>query len=151
VPRAPREQATWPRVFARSSLRPWGLEPAVRRRVRPIEPFTPPSSSDPARKRFREAPARRSPVPSEAAWETCVSSARLVDETCCPRPLSAAPRASHVLLPLTAARGCSAGPRRRFGSFGLLVDRPLARSAISFEVLPLVESARGYELRQRTA
>jgi len=113
VPRAPREQDSWPRVFARSSLRPWGLEPTVRRRVRPIEPFTPPTSSDPARRRFREAPTRRSPAPSEAAWEAAAPSAHLVDETCCPRPLPAAPRASLVLHPRAAARGHVGGPRRR--------------------------------------
>jgi hypothetical protein len=113
VPRAPRERTPLAMHFARFSLRPWGLEPTVRRRVRPIEPFTSPTSSDPARRRFREAPTRRSPVPSEAAWEACAPSAHLIDETCCPRPLAAAPRASLVLRPRAAARGHVGGPRRR--------------------------------------
>jgi hypothetical protein len=65
-------------------------------------PDSPPSGSDPARARFREAHARRSPAPPAFASETCY-----------PRPLSAAPRASHVLRPRTARRGHAGGPRRR--------------------------------------
>jgi hypothetical protein len=82
----PRELTAWPRVFARSVLRSWGLEPTIRRRARSIEPVTSPSGSDPARARFREAPALRSPAPHAFARGTC-----------CPRPLSAAPRASRAL------------------------------------------------------
>jgi hypothetical protein len=90
----PRARATWPRVFARFSRRPRGLEPADRRLERSIEPLTPPSGSDPARARIRDALARRSPAPSGTAWEAAASSAHPDDETCCPRPLSAALHAS---------------------------------------------------------
>jgi hypothetical protein len=94
----PRELTAWPRVFARSVLRSWGLEPTIRRRARSIEPVTSPSGSDPARARFREAPARRSPASPRAAWEELAPLFRPpCGETCCPRPLSAAPRASRVL------------------------------------------------------
>jgi len=66
VPRASRKRATWPRVFARFPLWPWGLEPTVRRRVRPIEPFTPTVRQrpcSPALSRSASTPVA-SPVPS---------------------------------------------------------------------------------------
>jgi hypothetical protein len=65
--------------------------------------------------------------PARVAWEACAPSAR-PDETCCPRPLSAAPRASRVLRARFATRAGAAGPRRRSISVswwaGLLRGRP---------------------------
>jgi hypothetical protein len=131
-------------MFARSVLRPWGLEPTIRRRVRSIEPFASPSGSDPAGKRFREAPARRSPAPPVLRGRLApLPPAR--GETCCPRPLSAAPRASRVLRPRSTTR-VGPGWTSETPVSVFRVGRPLARSAGSSGVLPLIDSTREREL-----
>jgi hypothetical protein len=106
------EIATPGHMFARFALRPWGLEPTVRRRDRSIEPVT----------RHRQAatllasafakrpPADRQPRPGRVKGATPPNPVG----TCCPRPLSAAPRASRALLPCAARKGRrTAGPQRR--------------------------------------
>jgi len=111
----PRDPLTWPRVFARSRIRSWGLEPTIRRRHRSIEPvrrrrqaanllasgfaFRPPA--------VRQPRARDSPGSREAP-----ELARARDVLPAP-PLGGAPR----LRPFVRARPheavASDGPRRR--------------------------------------
>jgi len=99
----PRNPVTRPHVFARLWIRPWGLEPTVRRLHRSIEPMKPPSGSEPTGERFREPPARRSPAPRTIA--------RARDVLPAP-PLGGAPRLrSFVRAPPLG--GCSVGPWRR--------------------------------------
>jgi len=133
--------------IARSKHCPWGLEPTVRRRERSISTAARlPSGSDPAGTRFREAHARQPPASVSAAALVSSRPRRSPRiETCCPRPLSAAPRTSRALCrtpPCGRARLDLGGAR-----FGLPVGRPLPGPASSFGVLPLVEAAREFELR----
>jgi hypothetical protein len=140
-------QRTLATSIARSKHRPWGLEPMVRRRERSISTAARlPSGSDPADARFREALARQSPASSPAAALVSSRPRRLPRiETCCPRPLSAAPRTSRALCrtpPCGRAR-VDLGDAR----FGLPVGRPLPGTTSSCGVLPLVEDTRECELR----
>jgi len=95
-------------------LRPWGLEPTARRSGGRSNRFDHRRAATPCRALSRSA---RAPVANPRPWR---------NESVCPRPLSAAPRASRVLRPRAATGGRSGGPRRRSG-FGLLVGSPLAR------------------------
>jgi len=92
-PVRPREPSDLATSFARLELRPWGLEPTVRQRVRSIKPLTPPSGSDPAGERYREALARQplaSPLRNRAEGLSSPSLATVRDVLPAP-PLGGAP------------------------------------------------------------
>jgi len=138
----PRNPSTRPRVFARSRIRPWGLEPTARRRHQSIEPVI-----VAVRQRTCLRAVSRTAHPPFASPEPAVSSegtkrsGRLacMPGTCCPRPLSAAPRASGPS-PARTRKGARGWTSETLG-LGLLVGPPLAGWAVSFGVLPLVEPA----------
>jgi len=92
--------------FTRPVLRSWGLAPRIRRRARSIEPRMPPSGGDPAGGAFA-AHRRQSPAPVAPGRRREAESPHATGASC-PRPLSAAPRASHALDPhgpVTGTRG----------------------------------------------
>jgi len=101
----PRNPVTWPHVFARLWIRPWGLEPTVRRLHRSIEPMKSPSGSEPTGERFREPPTRRSPAPRSSV--STGPEGPIGDS--CPGRVARAPSrrrpAPPVLRPRASARG----------------------------------------------
>jgi len=148
-------------------LRPWGLEPTVRRRVRPIEPFTSTvrqrscsptlsrSASTPIASPARE-PRESLSAPPPTPGRDVLPAPPLGGAPRLPRPCSSPHRegetgwTSETILILRCCqsvvplRGRPAAPP--FFLRRLSVGRPLSRSASSCEVLPLVEITREHEL-----
>jgi hypothetical protein len=177
-PRPPSEARPLASRFARSALRPWGLEPTVHRRAWSIEPRTSPSGSDPARLRHRVSAC--TPVASLAhrLFRRTSPKSRLGRSTVerdvlpappsggaprLPRPSSALHREGGHGLDLGDARSRSAGrpTSREVGHlfWGLAPRRVLScartmrrRSAYPpFELSPYEQFTSGWTLRRRNA
>jgi hypothetical protein len=129
--------------FTRPVVRSQGLAPGIRRRAWSIEPRAPPSGGDPAGGAFaahrRQSPASRSPEPPPR------SGSPRVREASCPRPLSAAPRASRALAHRFPRREPASEPRRRLVQ-ALPVGPSLSRRTSSYGVSSLIATARRFEL-----
>jgi len=107
----------------------WVLAPRIRRHTQSIELRAPPSGGDSAVSRVRDTSDRTSPAPCQQSWPPALRSLGRTSGAVRPRPLSAAPRASHVLgvrrpRPFRDGRAPHAGPRRRWSRV-VLVDRSL--------------------------
>jgi hypothetical protein len=128
-PVRPRELAAWPLVFARLELRPWGLEPTVRQRERSIKPPHATVGQRPCLRALSRS--ARPPVASLAFPQPRRRTVRPPRsprcETCCPRPLSAAPRA----IPRPCPRAAATRARRARVDLGGARFRSASRSTPS--------------------